>query len=104
MDVPTLLERIGEHLNVTRAFGPAYERDGSLVIPVALVVGGGGGGNQPRENVAEGGGFGGVVYPLGAYVVRQDRVRFMPAYEATILALGVLSFLRFLASRKRVTT
>ncbi len=101
MDVPALLERIGENLSVSRAFGPAVEHDGTLVIPVALIVGGGGGGNQPQHDDAEGGGFGGVVHPLGVYVVRQDRVRFVPSYEATSLALAVLSLLRLLARRRR---
>jgi uncharacterized spore protein YtfJ len=104
VDVPTLMERIGEHLSVRRAFGPAYEHDGALVIPVALVVGGGGGGHQPRQSDAEGGGFGGVVHPLGAFVVRDGTARFKPAYEATVLGIGVLSLLRFLAGRGKSRT
>jgi uncharacterized spore protein YtfJ len=104
VDIPGLLERIGEHVNVRRAFGPAYEHEGAMLVPVAIVVGGGGGGNQPSEREAEGGGFGGVVYPLGAYVMRQNSVRYVPTYEATFLAIGVLSFLRFLIGRSRGRT
>ena len=44
MDVQELLGKAAQHLSVSRAFGTAYEKDGSLVIPVALVAGGGGGG------------------------------------------------------------
>lgn len=101
MDIPTLVARAGDHLNVGRAFGPPYEHDGVLVIPVAVVVGGGGGGHQPASTQAEGGGFGGVVYPLGAYVIRQGNARFTPTYEATVLGVAVVSLLRFLVGRKR---
>ena len=44
MDLKDLLGRASEHLSVSRAFGAAYEKDGSLIIPVAFVAGGGGGG------------------------------------------------------------
>ena len=44
MDAEKLLARVSENLSVRRAFGAAYEKDGMLIIPVALVAGGGGGG------------------------------------------------------------
>ena len=44
MDIQELLGKVTKHLSVSRAFGTAYEKGGSLVIPVALVAGGGGGG------------------------------------------------------------
>jgi uncharacterized spore protein YtfJ len=44
MDVENLLATASENLSVRRAFGTAYEKDGMLIIPVALVAGGGGGG------------------------------------------------------------
>ncbi len=43
MDVEDLLAAASENLSVRRAFGTAYEKDGMLIIPVALVAGGGGG-------------------------------------------------------------
>jgi uncharacterized spore protein YtfJ len=46
MDLKDLLRRTSEHLSVSRAFGAAYEKDGSLIIPVAFVAGGGGGGGS----------------------------------------------------------
>ncbi len=48
MDTHELMGRISENLSVRRAFGAAYEKDGLLVIPVALVAGGGGGGEGTR--------------------------------------------------------
>jgi uncharacterized spore protein YtfJ len=113
MDVKELLGRVSDHLSVGRAFGPAYEKDGTLVIPVALVAGGGGGGGSESAsdvatptNVSDanhspttgsGGGFGGVVLPVGAYVVSGERVRWMPAVNVTLIALAALGVLRIVA-------
>lgn len=108
MDVKELLNKVGDHLSVGRAFGPAYEKDGTLVIPVAFVAGGGGGGGSEApaqeaspdsESVTDsdsrvagsGGGFGGVVLPVGVYVVSGERVRWIPAVNVTWIALSVLS-------------
>jgi uncharacterized spore protein YtfJ len=44
VDVENLLAKVADNLSVRRAFGSAYEKDGTLVIPVAIVAGGGGGG------------------------------------------------------------
>jgi hypothetical protein len=51
MDTQDLISRMSENLSVRRAFGAAYEKDGLLVIPVALVAGGGGGGEgtMPKD-------------------------------------------------------
>jgi len=121
MDTHELTSRITESLSVRRAFGPAYEKNGLLVIPVALVAGGGGGGQRslspegqdPRlaanpaddadgaldtsERSEAGGGFGGVIMPIGAYVVKGDQVRWVPAVNVTLIVLASLSTLRLLA-------
>ena len=124
MDVETLLARTSDNLSVRRAFGTAYEKDGMLIIPVAMVAGGGGAGtapprrsspaarpgSPPGESAAArdaapadsarmdaGGGFGGLVLPSGAYVVRGEEVRWVPAVDATIVVLAALSLARVLA-------
>ena len=120
MDVENLLARAADNLSVRRAFGTAYEKDGMLIIPVAIVAGGGGGGTartqrgnsaaRPGEGATEhgatsqdpgrtdaGGGFGGLVLPSGAYVVRGDEVRWVPAVDVTIAVLASLSLVRVLA-------
>jgi uncharacterized spore protein YtfJ len=112
VDVKDLLKRVGENLSVGRAFGTAYEKDGLLIIPVALVAGGGGGGGGPvsaepvkdkskskgsedvEDEEASGAGFGGVVLPVGAYVVKDDDVRWVPAVNVTLIALAALAVLR----------
>ncbi len=151
MDAENLLARASENFSVRRAFGAAYEKNGVLIIPVALVAGGGGGGtSRPRpgnsaaraDGSAEpdatpqdsgpmeagradagtrdvgrtdvgrtdvgrtdaGGGFGGLVMPTGAYVVKGDQVRWVPAVDVTIVVLASLSLVRVLArvwSRRR---
>jgi hypothetical protein len=131
MDVGDLLAKAGDNFSVRRAFGAAYEKDGILIIPVAIVAGGGGGGTaRPRgdkpaagpdgppeagltvrdatpqdpEGMDAGGGFGGLVLPAGAYVVKGDQVRWVPAVDVTIVVLASLSLVRVLArawSRQR---
>src|SRR6267143_2007616 len=61
MGTQELLSRVAENVSVRRAFGAAYDKDGLLVIPVALVLGGGGGGEgtappavQPGNGPAQG--------------------------------------------------
>jgi hypothetical protein len=134
MDVEKLLAKVGDNLSVRRAFGGAYEKDGMLIIPVALVAGGGGAGTArsrrgdsaarpgnppeagpaaqhaapqeaaPREAAPQesgpadtGGGFGGLVLPSGAYVVKGDQVRWVPAVDGTLVVLASLSLVRILA-------
>jgi uncharacterized spore protein YtfJ len=116
MDVENLLVKASDNVSVRRAFGAAYEKDGVLIIPVATVISGGGGGASRRRpgNPPEGsptaedqgaqdsgytdtgGGFGGFVLPRGAYVVRGDQVRWVPAVDVTIVALAALGLVRVL--------
>ncbi len=119
MDAENLLVKASDSLSVRRAFGAAYEKDGMLIIPVAMVAGGGGGGTsrprhsspaarpdgptapgaQPQDSgrMDAGGGFGGLVLPTGAYVVKGDQVRWVPAVDVTIVVLASLSLARVLA-------
>jgi uncharacterized spore protein YtfJ len=116
-----VLDRIAENLSVRRSFGAAYEREGHLIIPVAFVAGGGGGGEGPVKAPATGhtpaletakpangappdgppptgtgGGFGGVVLPVGVYVVKDDQVRWVPAFDTTLIVLASLTVVRAL--------
>jgi uncharacterized spore protein YtfJ len=144
MDVENLLTKATDNLSVRRAFGTAYEKDGMLIIPVAMVTGGGGGGTARQRNrdraaspgalpeggpaaqdtaaqdtaaqdtaalgmaaqdtaaqdparTDVGGGFGGLVWPAGVYVVKGGQVRWVPAVDVTIVALVSLSLVRVLA-------
>lgn len=103
MDVNDILGKSGSQLVAARAFGAPMERDGATIIPVAVVAGGGGGGQGSDEGTThgEGGGFGGLVYPIGVYVVRGDSVRFVPSVNVTRIVVGAVALLR-LAVRSRV--
>jgi hypothetical protein len=124
MDAGNLLAKVSDNLSVRRAFGTAYEKDGMLIIPVAVVAGGGGAGtrhprprdlaagagHRPEEDSAgheatppdcghadAGGGFGGLVVPMGAYVVTGGQVRWVSAVDITIAMLASLSLVRTLS-------
>ena len=124
MDVGALLMKASDSLSVRRAFGTAYEKDGVLIIPVAVVAGGGGAGTghsrhrdraaspdtqpgrgpsapgttpQDSGNAETGGGFGGLVLPVGAYVVQGGQVRWVSAVDMTIALLASLSLARMLS-------
>ena len=94
MTIDDLLAKASEGLNAGRAFGPVIERDGCVVIPVAFVAGGGGGGDAsegPEGTAgATGGGFGGLSWPIGAYVIKNGDVRWVPAVDVTLIAIGGL--------------
>jgi uncharacterized spore protein YtfJ len=97
MELGELLQKAQGHLHVERAFGAPIERDGCTVVPVAMVAGGGGGGGGGENDPSGGGmgaGWGGVSYPLGAYVVKGGDVRFVPALDITRLAIGVLALFK----------
>jgi uncharacterized spore protein YtfJ len=123
VDVQELLGKVAQHLSVSRAFGTAYEKDGSLVIPVAFVAGGGGGGegtsgtptgdsdddleseaeetNDAEPSSGSGGGFGGVVMPAGVYVVKDDTVKWVPAVNANLVIVVAFLTLRMIARARR---
>jgi uncharacterized spore protein YtfJ len=113
----TILERAGDAVTAKRVFGEPYERDGTAIIPVAVVLGGGGGGGgggtradgwtgqatetaetvgvtggppgeRPPAAEGAGGGFGLFAWPVGAYVVTGETVTWRPAVNVNLLALG----------------
>ncbi|HTT58887.1 MAG TPA: spore germination protein GerW family protein [Acidimicrobiales bacterium] len=47
--------------------------------------------------VGSGGGFGGAVMPLGVYVVKDDRVRWVPAINGTAVLVAALGLIGVLA-------
>jgi uncharacterized spore protein YtfJ len=80
------LDRITDNLSVRRVFGAPVERDGTTVIPVAIVIGGAGAGGD--EVGGSGGGYGIWARGLGVYSIREGQVRFVPAVDVTLLALA----------------
>jgi uncharacterized spore protein YtfJ len=98
-----VLRKLGESIHVSRSFGPAYEHDGVMVIPVAVVGGGGGGGAsaKPERGPEEGGGFGMVSWPIGAYVIKNGEVRWRPTFDVAMLTMIAVGFLKSLGKRRK---
>ncbi|TMD92552.1 MAG: sporulation protein [Chloroflexi bacterium] len=90
MRAEEILDRVRDTLTIRQVFGEPYERDGTVVVPVARVAGGGGGGggSSPSEGGGGGGGFGFEARPVGAYVIRDGEVAWRPAVDVTRIALG----------------
>jgi len=99
MKVDELLRRATDSLEARLVYTEPYEKDGITVIAAARVSGGGGGGNGQDKNgqQGEGGGLGLVAKPVGAYVIKDGRLRWRPAIDVTRLvgtigavAIGIL--------------
>lgn len=102
MDLDTLLRRAQDGTTAGRAFGDPIEHDGTLLVPVAFVMGGGGGGGEVEaDEVEQGGGFGLIARPLGMFVVRGERVSFRPALGAGPVVLGLVLLVLVLGRRRR---
>jgi uncharacterized spore protein YtfJ len=80
-----------------KVFGEPIQREGMTVLPVASVAtgGGGGGGARPTrkgetgaEESGEGGGFGLMAKPAGAFVIKEGSVTWNPAMDMNRVILG----------------
>lgn len=105
MDASELIKGTREALSVRQVFGEPVERDGVTVIPAATVIGGGGGGGgegaeqpsngegetEPQSSSGFGSGFGGVMWPAGAFEIRDGRVTWRPAIDLTRVLLMALT-------------
>jgi uncharacterized spore protein YtfJ len=87
-------------LGVRRIYGEPYEKNGVTVITAARVMGGAGGGGGPETvpadstdgaaspTIPSGVGFGLSGRPAGAFVIKGDEVRWLPAIDVNRLVLG----------------
>ena len=111
MDIAELVKRATDVATVGRAFGPSHESDGTLIVPVAWIVSvGGGGGGQAIQPVGDsasseppsggGGGFVSLAWPLGVYEVKAGNVRWVPAVDATRLAVAAIAIVRLLMKQR----
>ena len=105
MDAMAVLEGAKEVVTTKRVIGEPYEKNGVTVIPVVSASGGGGGGGGAGpEGQGTGGGLGLSVKPLGAFVIKGEDVRWLPAIDVTRVILGgqLLTLFAFLAIRSIV--
>jgi uncharacterized spore protein YtfJ len=92
-------------LTVRRVFGEPVTQDGTTLIPAASVWGGagGGGGHDQQGQEGEGGGFGLRARPVGAYVIKDGWVRWVPAVDVNrIVNLMGAVMITYLFSRARL--
>lgn len=87
-----VIDDVKELLEHAVVFGQPYEKNGLTVIPAARVMGGGGGGEAPASekgtgSTGSGGGAGVQARPAGAFVVKGDSVRWVPAVDANRMIL-----------------
>jgi uncharacterized spore protein YtfJ len=96
MKLDQLLSLAQDGLTVRRVFGEPHSQDGITVIPAAMVIGGGGGGGGQLSagQESEGGGFGMLARPVGAFVIKNGEVRWVPAFDLNrvLLLAGALAF------------
>lgn len=114
MTIDELMNGMRESLRARMVYAEPYEKDGLTVIPAAAVYGGGGGGKGQMAgkgdgggDMGEGGGFGLVARPAGAFVIENGTVRWQPALDATrLVGAGVLVALALIRQwrRRRRTT
>ncbi|MGA8361335.1 MAG: hypothetical protein WB793_06870, partial [Candidatus Dormiibacterota bacterium] len=91
MDIAALLEKAPEMLNVRQVIGEPYEKNGTTLLPAVSIRGGGGGGSGDATAGAAGGiggGMGLTARPVGAYVIRDGEVTWLPAIDVNRIILG----------------
>lgn len=109
MEIQNLLTKLSDSMHVSRSFGPSSDHGDVTIVPVAIEVGGGGlgigthpadvaptspeAGGEPVPT-GSGGGFGTLSFPLGVYVIRHGEVRWVPAIDATRVAIAAISLVK----------
>lgn len=98
MDVMHAIEQARDSITVRRVYGKPIERGEVTVIPAAAVQGGAGGGSGGPGPAADGlesgtatgggAGWGMRARPVGAYVLRDDELRWEAALDLNRVILG----------------
>ncbi|MEV6237489.1 spore germination protein GerW family protein [Lentzea sp. NPDC051838] len=106
MKIDELIASVKDSVEAKRVYAEPYEKNGVTVIAAASISGGtgGGSGRDEKGQEGEGGGFGVAAKPTGAYVIKGDDVRWVPAVDvnrliATIGAVVIAAI--FVARFKR---
>jgi uncharacterized spore protein YtfJ len=108
MRTAEMVSSLRDAMTVSRVFGEPYERNGVTVIPAAAFRGGAGGGTGKKGETGEegeGGGFGLMLRPAGAYVLKDGVVSWQPAVDVnrivTVTVLGWITVAWLLARARR---
>src|ERR1700730_1277526 len=65
----------------SEVFGTPYKKKGTTIIPAARIAGGAGGGGDQQNPQAGGAGFGVSSRTVGAFVIKDSDVRWLPAID-----------------------
>jgi uncharacterized spore protein YtfJ len=85
MEAHEVITEARDAISARRVFGKPFTENGVVVVPVAKVAGGGGGGGGDERSNGAGFGFGMRGHPVGAYVIRKDKVRWKPVIDVNAL-------------------
>jgi uncharacterized spore protein YtfJ len=88
MDISEVVAQAREAMTVRRVYGDPYEKDGVTIIPAAKVRGSGGVGRGKKDKKRPVGGYQINATPVGAYVIREGKVRWQPALNLNRVILG----------------
>lgn len=105
MNVTEVLGAAKDAITVKRIYAEPYEKDGLTVIAAAVVRGGAGGGTGHDGNGqdGEGGGFGMIGRPAGAFIIENGQVSWRPAVDPNrIIEMVGLAVIAYLLSRPRM--
>jgi uncharacterized spore protein YtfJ len=105
MKVAEVLSTARDAITVKSVYADPYQKDGLTVIPAAMVRGGAGGGtgHDNKGQDGEGGGFGMIGRPAGAFVIKDGHISWRPAVDPNrILAMAGLAVIAYLLSRPRM--
>ena len=105
MKIDELLSTGRHSLTAKRVYGEPYEKDGLTVIPTAAVRGGAGGGtgHDEKGQEGEGGGFGVTGKPAGAFVIKDGKVKWLPAVDPNRIFMTVgMAVIAYLLMRPRM--
>lgn len=96
---------------VKRVYGEPYQSNGVTLIPAASVRGGFGGGEGEGSDetpAGRGGGMGISARPVGAYQIKGDEVRWVPAVDVSriivtgqIVGIVIALLVRSIVKRRR---
>jgi hypothetical protein len=86
MEASEFIPRFADSFAAKRVYSEPYSEDGITIITAAAVRGGGGMGQNAADHEV-GGGLGLSARPVGAYVARNGRVVWKPAFDLSRIVL-----------------
>src|SRR5919202_5880290 len=87
MDTNQIISSARDAMTVRRVFAEPLVQDGATVVPAAVVIGGMGAGSGQRGggDAGDGGGFGVIALPVGAFTIKEGQVRWRPCVSVNLL-------------------